>query len=88
MPLITRVSDTGNNFSLVATTPAGVVDTNKNKVANICENFRKNSQWPKLDSGGPGRGKLIHEKTCTRKSCVRLSLRKEKRFYFRETMLN
>ncbi len=86
--LITGVSDTGNNFSLVATTLADVVDTNKHKVANICENFCKNSQRPKWILGGPAGGNWFMKKTCTRKSRVILSLRKEKCFYFRETTLN
>ncbi len=33
---------------------ANVVDTAKHKVANISENFRKNSQWPQWDTQGPG----------------------------------
>ncbi len=80
--LITGVSDTGNNFSLVATTPADVVDTNKHKVANICENFCKNSQRPKLDTGGPGRGKLIHEKNLYSKISCQTFFKKRKMFLF------
>jgi hypothetical protein len=53
----------------------GVVDTgDKHSFENISANFQKNLKWPQGNTHG--RGTLIHEKTLSRNSRVRLPLNK------------